>query len=171
MNLLIFRLKHWWRDIDVNLSTLLPGSHIFDQPFTTSDQWIRMTVLTVELVPGRLSKVQKDANHAVMPARLRYQLQNVISMTSYQVTIWYLRLNLGIRARCRGHNNVGSSMRTSLLTISAIQNGYTAWVYCPHSLICSAALLLLHLLHCFSVKHILFSTAFGRQWKSWITLL
>ena len=87
MNLLTFELKHQWRDINVNLSTLLSGSYMFDQPFTTLDQWIRMTVLTVELASGRLSKVQKDADHAVMLARLRFQLQNVISMTSHQLTV------------------------------------------------------------------------------------
>ena len=87
MNSLIFGLKYRWRDINVSLSTLLPDSYIFDQLFTTLDRWIRMTVLTAELVPERLSEVQKDANHAVMLARLRYQLQNVISMTSHQLTV------------------------------------------------------------------------------------
>ena len=49
-------------DIDIDFSTLLPGSYIFDQPSTTLDQWIRMTFLTMELASGRLSNIQKDAH-------------------------------------------------------------------------------------------------------------
>ena len=72
MNLLTFELKHQWRDINIDLSTLLPGSHIFDQHFTTSDQWSGMAVLILELVPRRLNEVQKEDDCAVMQARLRY---------------------------------------------------------------------------------------------------
>ena len=72
MSLLTFKPKHRWRDIDVDLSTSLPGSYMFNQPFTTSDRWTGMAVLTLELASRRLSEVQKDDNRAVMQVRLRY---------------------------------------------------------------------------------------------------